>query len=328
MEMNTRTVSRFARWTFETQSTSSPKKSEPFKMGLWTWHLSVEKDQTMYVRLYPEPTRIAREQPPIARFIIRVEVVNVGYQNLGPHVSPVTEKLLRTSEDFIWSAEFAYHGRFIAEVEFLDLKVCPKNGEEATSIWPCSYGIRSQASESTLRCFSRMLKESIYADVTINTADGVVRAHKAILSASSPVFHSMFLHPLKEKESSTIDIEDMSVDSCMAFLSYLYGTINEEDFWKHRVTLLAAANKYDIAALKSSCEESLMQDINSDNVLDRLQGAWLYQLDNLKKACLTFLFDFRKIYEVEEEINNYFNQAERDLVSNMFHEVLRAWKVT
>ena len=48
----------------------------------------MEKDQTMYVRLYPEPTRIAREQPPIARFIIRVEVVNVGYQNLGPHVSP------------------------------------------------------------------------------------------------------------------------------------------------------------------------------------------------------------------------------------------------
>ena len=35
--------------------------------------------------------------------------------------------MLRTSEDFIWSAEFAYHGRFIAEVEFLDLKVCPKN---------------------------------------------------------------------------------------------------------------------------------------------------------------------------------------------------------
>lgn len=173
-----------------------------------------------------------------------------------------------------------------------------------------------------------MLNESIHADVTINTADGMVRAHKAILSASSPVFHSMFLHPLKEKESSTIDIEDMSVDSCMALLNYLYGTITDEDFWKHRVTLLGAANKYDIIDLKISCEESLTKDINSENVLDRLQEAWLYQLDNLKKECMSYLFDFKKIYDVRDEINNFFEQADQELVTNMFQEVLNAWKVT
>lgn len=39
----------------------------------------------------------------------------------------VNERLLRTKEDFIWSAEFAYHGCFTIEVEFLDLKICPTN---------------------------------------------------------------------------------------------------------------------------------------------------------------------------------------------------------
>lgn len=324
----TKTVARFAQWTFEALSTSSPKQSEPFQMGLWTWFIAVEKDQTMYVRLFPEANQIAKEQPPIARFRIKVEAINVGVENMVPHISPVYERLLRTGEDFIWSAEFAYHGRFTIEVEFLDLKICPTNYDEPASIWPCSYGIQSQASQSSHRCFSRMLRESIHADVTINTDDGMVRAHKAILSASSPVFNCMFLHPLKEKESSTIELEDMSVDTCMALLSYLYGTINEEDFWKHRVTLLGAANKYGIIDLKNSCEESLTKDINTENVLDRLQEAWLYQLEDLKKACMSYLFDFRKIYDVSHEIDNFFEQADRELMTKMFHEVLGAWKVT
>lgn len=173
-----------------------------------------------------------------------------------------------------------------------------------------------------------MLNEAIHADVTINTADGTLEAHKAILSASSPVFHSMFQHNLKEKESSIIDIEDMTSESCMALLSYLYGTIDQEGFWKHRLGLLGAANKYDIVDLKDACEESLLEDINSGNVLERLQEAWLYQLDRLKKGCLMYLLDFGKIYDVREEMNDFFRQADRELVVEMFQELLAVWKPT
>ncbi|KAL6007663.1 hypothetical protein ACLOJK_033163 [Asimina triloba] len=199
-------------------------------------------------------------------------------------------------------------------------------GGEASSIWPLEGTMQSLATGSTLRCLSRMLDEGIHADVTINTADGTLRAHKAVLSASSPVFESMFLHNLKEKESSTIDIDDMSVESCMALLHYLYGGIGHEEFWKHRLSLLGAANKYDIADLKECCEESLLEDINSSNVLDRLQEAWLYQLEKLKKGCLTYLFDFGKIYDVRDEINSFFMHADRELMMEMFQEVLTVWK--
>lgn len=171
-----------------------------------------------------------------------------------------------------------------------------------------------------------MLEESILSDVTIHTADGTLSAHKAILSASSTVFKSMFHHDLKEKESSTIHIDDMSRESCMALLSYLYGNITQEDFWKHRLALLGAANKYDITDLKAACEESLMEDINSGNVLERLQDAWLYQLEKLKKGCLMYLFDFGKIYDVRDEISGFFRQADRDLMLEMFQEVLSVWK--
>ena len=186
--------------------------------------------------------------------------------------------------------------------------------------------MRSLSTQGTLRCLSRMLGEAIHADVTIHTADGTLSAHKAILSASSPVFQSMFHHDLKEKESSTIYIEDMTLESCMTLLSYLYGTITQEDFWKHRGSLLGAANKYDIAALKDACEESLLEDINTMNVLERMQEAWLYQLNKLKKGCLTYLFDFGKIYDVRDEIGDFIRHADKELMVEMFQEVLTVWK--
>lgn len=35
-------------------------------------YLSVEKSRSVYVRLFPEPGRLAKEQPPFARFLLRV----------------------------------------------------------------------------------------------------------------------------------------------------------------------------------------------------------------------------------------------------------------
>ncbi|KAF7829826.1 BTB/POZ domain-containing protein [Senna tora] len=317
------TISRLAQWKIDNFGPCSYKKSDPFKLGIWNWYLSIERNRYLYIHLFPEPSRISKEHPPIARFILRVS--NTGSSRRF-YISPVHERVLRTCDDFVWPVDTTFVGRLIIDVEFLDLKICSQNGGEACSIWPTDGKLQSVATQSTLQCLSRMLDEGIHADLTINTADGTLRAHKAVLSASSPVFQSMFHHNLKEKESSTIHIEDMSLEACMALLSYLYGTIKQEDFWKHRLALLGAANKYDIAALKDACEESLLEDLNSANVLDRLNEAWLYQLHKLKKGCLTFLFDFGKIYDVREEINNFFRHADRELMLEMFQEVLTIWK--
>ncbi|KAG6650275.1 BTB/POZ domain-containing protein At1g21780-like [Carya illinoinensis] len=317
------TISRLAQWKIENFSPCSFKRSDPFKVGIWNWQLSIEKNRQLYVRLFPEPSRLSKEQPPLARFVLRV--FNTG-ANRKQYISPIHERPLRTYEDFVWSIDSLFHGRLIIDVEFLDLKIFPLDGGEACSVWPSDQMMQSSSAQNTLQCLSRMLDEAIHSDLTINTADGTLRAHKAILSASAPVFESMFHHNLKEKESSVIYIEDMSRESCMALLSYLYGTIKQEDFWKHRLTLLGAANKYGIAHLKEACEESLLEDINSGNVLERLQEAWLYQLNKLKKGCLMYLFDFGKIYDVRDEVDNFFRHADRELMLEMFQEVLTVWK--
>ena len=171
-----------------------------------------------------------------------------------------------------------------------------------------------------------MLTEAIHTDIIINAADGSVGAHRAVLAARSPVFGSMFSHDLKEKELSTVDICDMSIQSCQAFLNYIYGNIKHEEFLTHRLALLRAADKYDISDLKQACHDSLLEDVDAKNVLERLQNATLYQLPELKASCLRYLVKFGKIFDIREDFNAFLLSADRELIAEVFHEVLGVWK--
>ncbi|GKE90089.1 BTB/POZ domain-containing protein [Tanacetum coccineum] len=138
----------------------------------------------------------------------------------------------------------------------------------------------------------------------------------------------MFIHDLKEKESSSINIPDMSIVVCQAFLNYLYSNnIQNQEFLTLRLDLLKAADKYDVTDLKDTCHESLIDDIDSENVLERLQTAFMYRLPRLKVCCIEYLMKFGKIFDIKEEIINAFIQsADRELVSEVVNEMLCAWK--
>ncbi|GKC05315.1 BTB/POZ domain-containing protein [Tanacetum coccineum] len=128
-----------------------------------------------------------------------------------------------------------------------------------------------------------MLSESIHTDIIILASDGSIGAHRAVLAAHSTVFASMFIHDLKEKSLSSINIPDMSIAVCQAFLDYLYSNeVQYQDFLIHRLELLKATDKYNVTDLKDVCQESLIEDIDSKNVLERLQNAFMYRLPRLK----------------------------------------------
>ncbi|CAA2984135.1 BTB POZ domain-containing At1g55760 [Olea europaea subsp. europaea] len=282
------TTSRLAQWRIENLASCTYRKSDPFKIGKWNWHLSVEKNRTLSIKLYPEVSNITRESPPIASFIIKV-VSSVGDRKSLVH--PVIDKQLKNNDDFVWAIEVPLTGKFIIDVEFIDLKTSFPNGAEPCSIWSEGFTQR-QSTETALSSLGRMFSESIHTDIVINSSDGSIAAHRAVLASRSPVFQSMFLHNLKEKEISAVNISDMSIEACQAFLNYLYGNIENEQFLTHRLPLLRAADKYDISDLKEACHESLLEDIDSTNVLERLQNASLYQLPKLKTSCMQYLVKF------------------------------------
>ncbi|XP_022941197.1 BTB/POZ domain-containing protein At1g55760-like [Cucurbita moschata] len=317
------TTSRLAQWRIENLASCTYRKSDPFKIGKWNWHLSVEKNRLLYVKLYPEISSLTRDNPPIVSFTIRV-VSSAGGRKAWTHPD-IIDKQLKNNDDFIWPIEVPLTGKFIIDIEFIDLKIASPEGGEPSSIWTNGLS-QKRSNERALISLGRMLKESIHTDIIINASDGSVGAHRAILASRSPVFHSMFSHDLKEKELSTVNIPDMSFEACQAFLNYMYGNIQHEEFLSHRLALLHAADKYDMDDLKETCHDSLLEDIDAKNVLERLQNASLYQLPKLKTCCMQYLVKFGKILDIQDEFNVFLQNADRDLIAEIFYEILDIWK--
>ncbi|KAK2978393.1 hypothetical protein RJ640_004930 [Escallonia rubra] len=317
------TTSRLAQWRIENLASCTYRKSDPFKIGKWNWHLAVEKNRTLSIKLYPEISNLTRDNPPIASFIIRV-VSSVGDRKTLAHPE-ITDKQLKNNDDFVWAIEVPLTGKFIIDVEFVDLKTASRDGGEPCSIWAEGF-MQKESNATALASLGRMLSESIHTDIVINASDGSIGAHRAVLAVRSPVFRSMFSHDLKEKELSAINISDMSIEACQAFLNYIYGNIENEEFLTHRLALLRAADKYDILDLKEACHDSLLEDIDTKNVLERLQNASLYQLPKLKTSCMRYLVKFGKIFDIRDDFNAFLQCADRELIAEIFHDVLAAWK--
>ncbi|XP_042519871.1 BTB/POZ domain-containing protein At1g55760-like [Macadamia integrifolia] len=317
------TTSRLAQWKIDNFASCTYRKSDPFKIGNWNWHLSVEKNRILSIKLYPEISNLTREQPPIASFNIRVRF-SVGDRKAIVHPG-ITDKQIKNNDDFVWTIETPITGKLIIDLEFLDLKIASPNGGEPSSIWAQEF-IQKQSNGAGLASLGRMLSESIHTDITIYASDGSIGAHRAVLAARSPIFCSMFSHEVKEKELSSINISDISIEACHAFLNYIYGNIQHDEFLTHRLALLRAADKYDISDLKEACHESLLEDIDTKNVLERLENASLYQLPNLKSSCMRYLVKFGMIFEIRDDFNAFLQCADRELIAEIFHEILTTWK--
>lgn len=317
------TTSRLAQWRIDNLASCTYRKSDPFKIGKWNWRLVLEKNRGLFIKLYPEISSLTKDSPPIASFIIKV-VSSLGGRKALVHPE-IKDKQLKSSEDFVWALEVPLTGKFIIDLEFLDLKTASPNGGESCSVWTEGF-TQKNLGATALSSLGRMLSENIHTDIIINAADGSIGAHRAVLAARSPVFRSMFSHDLKEKEMSVINISDMSIEACQVFLSYIYGNIVDQDFLTHRLDLLRAADKYDVTDLKEACHESLLEDIDTHNVLERLQNASLYRLLKLKICCMEYLVRFGKIFDILDEFDAFIQTADKELIGDVFHEVLTVWK--
>ena len=136
-----------------------------------------------------------------------------------------------------------------------------------------------------------LLEMATLSDVTLAAGKEKFKAHKAILSARSPVFRAMFQPgSFKEQEKSFVQIEGHDPIVVKEMLTFIY-TGEAPKLKKKAHDLFFIADMYQLERLKQLCKRQLWRDIDVKNVVDTLLLAMTHDLIQLKRKCTHFITD-------------------------------------
>lgn len=168
--------------------------------------------------------------------------------------------------------------RCVVELECRDLPSCNDGDDPANA----------QYQLSRTSSFTSFLDEMKYTDLTLEVSGSVFHCHKFMLAKKSDVFDAMFSHDFAETVSNKVIITDLESDAILEMLRFIY-TGKVQQMEKVNKMVLAAADKYNIADLKESCEKSLCNSMTVDNVCSLLLLARDRVSHELKRKALEFI---------------------------------------
>ncbi|GBN00883.1 TD and POZ domain-containing protein 1-like [Araneus ventricosus] len=148
---------------------------------------------------------------------------------------------------------------------------------------------KSQIIPVILNDLKSMYNDQIFSDTELRTSTQAFPAHKNILSARSPVFRKMFSNDMKEKNIGHVDIHDLEDNTVHRMLLFIYTDTLEDMPWEDACKLYAAADKYQILFLRSSCSSFLKDNLCANKACEVLVLADRHQDDDLKSAVQDFI---------------------------------------
>ncbi|XP_014226111.1 speckle-type POZ protein A-like [Trichogramma pretiosum] len=138
--------------------------------------------------------------------------------------------------------------------------------------------------------FEWIFLDKNFSDVVLRTANGKeIPGHKLVLATASPVFKAMFNHDMLENKSQSVDMIDISYDAAVEMLRYIYTGSVETKEYSLAAEVLAAAEKYQLEKLKNECEQILISQLSTENVIEALQVADTYNAKHLEKKAVDFV---------------------------------------
>ena len=166
-----------------------------------------------------------------------------------------------------------------------DLRVL---GKEISSSGSSKLEVSGDGSKEALKKISASFNMEKLSDFVVKCGAKEFKCHKLILACGSPVFEAMIMSNMKEGNESELNIDDFDEDTIESLLRYIYfDKVASLD--KQAESLLAAADKYDLAGLKAVCEWNLAQRVNVDNAIDLLLLADMHNATELKRFILEYI---------------------------------------
>ena len=118
--------------------------------------------------------------------------------------------------------------------------------------------------------YEKMLQDEFFADFKLKCNDGeILKAHKSILAARSPVFFAMLTNNMQEAQQGFADIPDFDSKTMKEVLRFIYRN-NVEELKEKATKLIFAAEKYELEELKQMCVASMIASLTTENVLQKL----------------------------------------------------------
>ena len=106
----------------------------------------------------------------------------------------------------------------------------------------------------------------------------------------SAVFKALLAAGMKERKSSRIELKNVKLATGRKLLYYLYnGRMKEGQEESDLLGLIALADQYDMAELKTLCAERLADRLTNDNCLAVLSLAQLHNIPPLKTAAMDYV---------------------------------------
>lgn len=135
-----------------------------------------------------------------------------------------------------------------------------------------------------------MFEEDVLADFEICTSDRqLLKAHKAILAARSPVFHAMLRSDTQEAQIRSVKIMDFDSMVIRELLRFIYCD-KVEGLRKVDRELVFAADKYQLDDLKKLCLDSITSTLDLDNVLESFEVSYhVSDAEHLMESCLDMI---------------------------------------
>lgn len=130
-----------------------------------------------------------------------------------------------------------------------------------------------ELSQAMASNYKKMFEEELMTDFELLTSDHVViKAHKTVLAAHSPVLCTMLRTDMEEAKTGKVNIPDFDSKTMKELLRFIY--CNEvENLTEIDRTLIFAAEKYQIEELKKLCIQSIIKSLTNENVLEALKAS-------------------------------------------------------
>ncbi|XP_063973099.1 speckle-type POZ protein-like [Diachasmimorpha longicaudata] len=128
-----------------------------------------------------------------------------------------------------------------------------------------------------------LTEEAKFRDITFDLAGEMIHAHRAVLSARSVVFETMFKY-----YGTVVPINDIEPEVFKAMITYLY-TDTVPKLKEAAGPLLEVAERFGLDSLKAMCEPILFDTVTTGNCTDILVTAELFRAVQLKKCVIEFM---------------------------------------